>query len=580
MQHPMKALAKLIRRMRIPWLLLVVATVFALVETAASLWVPLITRDLIGEAGAGIVPRPLIVQLVIVILGQAIVSGVGLYLLARAGEIMTADLREQLVERLLQLPMPFHDEAQSGELTSRAMSDTVTVKSLLTVEAVGLLASILAMIGAIVILWVLDWRLTLVLFGCSLAGLLLILPIASRLTAIGKDVQDGQAKLSGRLAGVLAEMRLVKASSAEQQELARASGSINDLKHLGYREARIMAALGPTMTLAMSGAMVAILGYGGARVGTGTLTVGTLVAFILYLFQVVVPMIQLSTFAASLSKAAGAAAYLSDLLDEAVEDRTADGPAPPKGSSVTFDRVAHAYGDADEVVLDELSLEIPAGKMTALVGPSGSGKTTVLSLIERFYAPRSGSIFVGGLALGEIDLAAWRRSIGYVPQEAPLLAGTVRENLCLGLTGQPSEREINDALAAARANDFVGKLPDGLDTEVGERGVKLSGGQRQRLAIARAFLTNPDILMLDEATANLDAESEEAIRAALADLTKERTTLVVAHRLSTVREADQIAIMESGKVTGLGRHEELISTHDVYRDLVEKQSLEDHRLTA
>ena len=186
---------------------------------------PLITRDLIGEASAGLVPRPLVVQLIIVILSQAILSGVGLYLLARAGENMTADLREQLVDRLLHLPMPFHDEAQSGELTSRAMSDTVTVKSLLTVEAVGLLASILAMIGAIVILWVLDWRLTLVLFGCSLAGLLLILPIATRLTAIGKQVQDGQAKLSGRLAGVLAEMRLVKASCAEQQELERASGS-------------------------------------------------------------------------------------------------------------------------------------------------------------------------------------------------------------------------------------------------------------------------------------------------------------------------------------------------------------------
>ena len=334
------------------------------------------------------------------------------------------------------------------------------------------------------------------------------------------------------------------------------------------------------MTLAMSGAMVAILGYGGARVGTGTLTVGTLVAFILYLFQVVVPMIQFSTFAASLSKAAGAAAYLSNLLDEPVEDRTVGGPTSTNGSSVTFDRVAHAYGDHGETVLDELTLEIPAGKMTALVGPSGSGKTTVLSLIERFYDPRAGTIRIGQQSLGALDLGAWRRTIGYVPQEAPLLAGTVRENLCLGLERSPSEREVNDALAAARANDFVSRLPEGLDTEVGERGVKLSGGQRQRLAIARAFLTDPDLLMLDEATANLDAESEEAIRAALADLTKERTTLVVAHRLSTVREADQIAIMESGRVTGLGRHDELMRTHDVYRDLVEKQSLEDRRLTA
>ena len=222
----------------------------------------------------------------------------------------------------------------------------------------------------------------------------------------------------------------------------------------------------------------------------------------------------------------------------------------------------------------DFDLEIPQGKVTALVGPSGSGKTTVLGLLERFYQPDSGRILYGDNPLETMAVEPWRRRIGYVSQDVPLLSGSVRDNLCYGLDRTPTESELADVLRAARADEFVTQLSSGLETEVGERGVKLSGGQRQRLAIARAFLVDPVILMLDEATANLDAESEVAIRAALSELLSGRTTLVVAHRLSTVVGADQIAVVEDGMVTGLGTHKALLNSHDLYRRLVQQQLVE------
>ncbi|HVS64910.1 MAG TPA: ABC transporter ATP-binding protein [Thermoanaerobaculia bacterium] len=572
MTERFRPLIQLVRRMRLPRLLLGGACALTVLDTAAGLYVPLLTRDLIEAAGGAGVPRRMLWRLVAVVVVQAALSGAAMYLLARAGERMTAFLRNALIGRLLRLPMSFHDEQRSGELVSRAMSDTTTVKSLLAEHSVAFVASLLSLVGSVVILWLLDWRLTLVLFLTSLAGLLLVLPVAARLQEIGHQTQGRLAELSGRLTSILGEMRLLKASCAEAQEERCAAGAVDGLRRLGLREARIMAVLGPTVTLALSGSLVVILAYGGTRVASGTLTVGTLVAFILYLFQVVMPMVQLSTFVAALNKALGAAAHLSALLEEREEDRAPDGRVPTEPATVVFRGVTHGYAGG-VAVLHDLDLEIPCGRVTALVGPSGGGKTTILALLERFYSPTTGVILHGDHSISRFALEPWRRRIGYVPQEAPLLGGTVRENLCFGLGRAPSDEEIENALRAARADELVAALPRGLDTEVGERGLKLSGGQRQRLAIARAFLVDPEILMLDEATANLDSESEAALRAGLAELMRGRTTLIVAHRLSTVLDADQIVVLEAGRITGRGTHEELLARHTVYRSLVEGQSM-------
>ncbi len=573
MLEALAPLRRLLARTPMPYLLLGTCTLFAVVETGVGLWVPLLVRELLEAAASGTVPRSQVLLIGGAILAEAAAGAVTLYLLARAGERVTAFLRNRLVHRLLRLPMKFHDDRQSGELVSRAMSDTTSVQSLLTDHSIALVAGVLAMTGATVILWFLDWRLTLVLFSTSLLGVLLVVPIAVRLHAVGVATQDELGSWSGRLAAVLGEMRLVKSTCAEAQEEERAATAIDRLRQLGLREARILAVLGPTVTLGISGALVVILGYGGARVASGELTVGTLVAFILYLFQIVMPMVQMSTFVAALSKAGGAAAHLSALLDEPLEEPGGDRPLPRGGArAIRFDGVTHSY-DAEQPVLHDFNLEIPAGKVTALVGPSGGGKTTVLALVERFYEPEAGTIRLGDIAIGDFALEEWRRAIGYVAQEAPLLAGTLHDNLCIGLESEPSQRHIEEALTAARASQFVGELADGLATEVGERGVKLSGGQRQRIAIARAFLSDPQLLILDEATANLDSESELGVREALRELMRGRTTIVVAHRLATVVDADQIAVVEDGRVTATGTHRTLLEQHETYRQLVEGQKL-------
>ncbi len=565
-----KPLLDLVRKISIPWLLLGSACALALLETAAGLWIPMLVRDLVDGAGAGGVPRNLVITLTVVLLSQAAISGVSVYLLSRAGEHMTAFLRNLLFARLVRLPMSFHDDTESGELVSRTLSDTASVKSLLTEQTVAMIASSITMVGAILILCWLDWRLTVVLFTSVLLGLVLVLPVVGRLQTVGHEIQSRQAIFSGRLTGSLGESRLLKASCAEDSECRSAARSVDGLRLLGLAEARIMALLGPVLTLALTGALVVILGYGGARVGSGELAVGTLVAFMLYLFQVAIPMVQMSTFFAALSKAAGAAEYLNELLELPLEDPVVGGQEAPAGAELRFSGVRFGY-QSDKPVLNGLELELKPDTVTALVGPSGSGKTTILSLLERFYPPDEGTITVGGQLIDQLALEPWRRRIGYVPQEAPVISGSVRDNLSYGLKKEPSAEAIDAALRAARADGFVAELSEGLETQVGERGAKLSGGQRQRLAIARAFLTDPEILMLDEATANLDAESEDAVRAALAELMRGRTTLVVAHRLSTVVGADQIAVVENGRVTGLGSHKRLMSHHQLYRQLAERQ---------
>lgn len=316
--------------------------------------------------------------------------------------------------------------------------------------------------------------------------------------------------------------------------------------------------------------LVVVMGYGGMRVATGALTAGELVAFILYLVQIVMPMGQFTQFFTQLQKAIGATERIIETLDAREEDHASGRELNSANQPIYVENVSFAY-DGGETILENVSFTIAPGKVTAIVGPSGSGKTTMLSLLERYYQPNSGSIRLGEEQIHDFTLASWRSKIGYVSQESPLIAGTIRENICYGLGREISDDELRQAAAMAYADQFIEELPDGYETQVGERGVKLSGGQRQRIGIARALLRDPQILMLDEATSSLDSKSELVVQQALTNLMKGRTTLVIAHRLSTVVDADQILFLEKGKITGRGRHAELYETHALYREFATQQ---------
>ncbi len=365
-------------------------------------------------------------------------------------------------------------------------------------------------------------------------------------------------------------MRLVKASGAEERERARGQSAVADLFRLGRREGKVQSVLGPIMGLVMMTLLVVIVGYGGLRVSSGALTAGGLVAFILYLIQVVMPATQVAQFFNQVQKARGATDSLLALLESPVEPQGLKEPPSPGSLPVRFEGVEFGY-TPDRPVLHDLNFVLEPGTVTAIVGPSGGGKTTLFSLLERFYQPQAGKLLWGDQDLADLDLAQWRALIGYVPQDSPLLAGTIRGNIAYGLEREVSDEELREAARAANAADFIEALEHGYDTEVGERGIKLSGGQRQRLAIARALLRDPVLLMLDEATASLDAGSERAVQEALGTLMKGRTTLIIAHRLSTVVGADRILFLEEGRVTGSGRHEELVESHELYRSFAEHQ---------
>jgi ATP-binding cassette subfamily B protein AbcA/BmrA len=300
------------------------------------------------------------------------------------------------------------------------------------------------------------------------------------------------------------------------------------------------------------------------------MTAGDLVAFILYLFQIVIPMTQLTAFFTEFQKAMGATERIIETLNAPEEDYSTGRALENTSQPIVLDNVTFAYKPG-EVILQGVSFAVEPGKVTAIVGPSGSGKTSLFSLLERYYQPTEGVIRLGREPIGNFSLQSWRSQIGYVSQESPLVAGTIRENICYGMERAVSDDELRQAAKMAYADQFIDELPDGYDTEVGERGIKLSGGQRQRIAIARALLRDPKILMLDEATSSLDSKSEFVVQKALNNLMQGRTTLVIAHRLSTVVDADQILFLDKGRITGMGTHEELMRSHEMYREFARQQ---------
>ncbi|WFA91602.1 multidrug resistance ABC transporter ATP-binding protein/permease BmrA [Bacillus subtilis] len=566
----LKPFFALVRRTNPSYGKLAFALALSVVTTLVSLLIPLLTKQLVDGFSMSNLSGTQIGLIALVFFVQAGLSAYATYALNYNGQKIISGLRELLWKKLIKLPVSYFDTNASGETVSRVTNDTMVVKELITTHISGFITGIISVIGSLTILFIMNWKLTLlVLVVVPLAALILV-PIGRKMFSISRETQDETARFTGLLNQILPEIRLVKASNAEDVEYGRGKMGISSLFKLGVREAKVQSLVGPLISLVLMAALVAVIGYGGMQVSSGELTAGALVAFILYLFQIIMPMGQITTFFTQLQKSIGATERMIEILAEEEEDTVTGKQIENAHLSIQLDRVSFGY-KPDQLILKEVSAVIEAGKVTAIVGPSGGGKTTLFKLLERFYTPTAGTIRLGDEPVDTYSLESWREHIGYVSQESPLMSGTIRENICYGLERDVTDAEIEKAAEMAYALNFIKELPNQFDTEVGERGIMLSGGQRQRIAIARALLRNPSILMLDEATSSLDSQSEKSVQQALEVLMEGRTTIVIAHRLSTVVDADQLLFVEKGEITGRGTHHELMASHGLYRDFAEQQ---------
>ncbi|WP_096155436.1 MULTISPECIES: ABC transporter ATP-binding protein [Bacillus] len=561
-----------IKGSNVPKGLLAIALTISVIETIAGLVVPVFTMFLVDELSTTSFQVSTILFLAAAFVVQTISAGFSFYLLSYIGEKIVASIRNNLWKHVLALPIPFFDQNESGETMSRLTQDTNTVKQLITSQLVSFITGIISIIGSVLILLYIDWRMTVILLLAVPLSLAIIIPLGRKMYKVSKGMQDEMAGFTANLGRVLSEIRLVKAYRAEEREEKIGEERINHLFQFGLKEAKIQAIISPFMTFIMMLVLVILIGYGGVRVASNDLTPGALVAIIIYMFQIVIPFSQMARFFTVFQKAMGATERIQTILSMDTEKRELSKEPftlDPK-ADLTFERVTFSYSNG-KTILHDVSFSVPSGKTTAFVGPSGAGKTTIFSLIERFYDPTSGNVKIGYQNVNDISLGEWRTVIGYVSQESPIMSGTIRENICYGLQRDVTLEEIKHAATLANASEFIEDLEDGYETEVGERGIKLSGGQRQRLAIARAFIRNPRILLLDEATSNLDSQSEVLVQQALQKLMTGRTTLVIAHRLSTVIDADQIIVLENGRVSGSGTHDELLAHHELYQKLATAQ---------
>lgn len=547
---------------------------FLVISSAAGLVFPrgiqeLLDGVLADESGASIDQAALFMLGVLAV--QALTSSLRYMFFTRSGERVVARLRKDLYASILRQEVAFFDERKTGELTSRLASDTSVLQNAVSVNVSMALRNIATALGALVLIWVISWRLTLVMlavvppiaFGAVIYG--------RRLRALAREVQDALGNASDVAVESISGLRTVRAFGAEAKEAARYGKAVDRSFELASRRIRMSAIFtGFASFLAFASASL-VLWYGGHLVLEHVLTVGQLTSFLVYTILVGVSLGALTDLWADFTKASGAAERLFELIDrqEAMPD-TGEKPAQVHGE-IEFKDVSFAYPmRPDAPVLTGLNLSMKQGEIVAVVGPSGAGKSTLASLVSRLYDPTSGALLLDGKDLKTLNPAWLRDQVGIVSQEPILFSTSIEENVRYGRSNATRE-EVLKACEVANARSFIERFPEGLNTPVGERGVQLSGGQKQRIAIARAVLKDPAILILDEATSALDAESEHLVKEALDRLMTGRTTMVIAHRLSTVRDADRVLVMDGGKIAQSGTHDSLMAEDGIYKKLVERQ---------
>ena len=555
--------------------LVFIGLILIVIRSLSGLILPWQSKILLDE----VVPNKDFEQLkvlIVIVLSAILVQAVTSFLLTRIlsvqAQYLISELRAQVQKKVLSLPIRFFDNTKSGALVSRIMSDVEGVRNLIGTGLVQLVGGTITAVVSLVILINLNpWMTLFVFLPISIFGIV-ALKAFKFIRPIFRARAKINAEVKGRLTETLAGVRVIKAFNAEEQENLVFEKGVDKLYQNVKKSLTATALMTSSSTFLIGVATTGIMGIGGYYMILGDMTTGEFLFFTLILGFMIAPIVQMSNIGSQLTEALAGLDKTEELMNEIAEEDNPNRTIELKKiqGEIIFDDVSFAYEEGKEV-LHNVNFKVPAGSVTALVGSSGSGKSTIAGLSATFLNPKSGTITIDNKDLSKVKLASFRKNLGVVLQDEFLFEGTIRENI-LFPRPNASEEELQNAVKAAYVNEFTDRFDNGLDTLIGERGVKLSGGQRQRLAIARTILADPKIIILDEATSNLDTESEALIQKSLSELVKNRTTIVIAHRLSTIKKADQILVIENGKIAERGTHEELIAKEGRYFDLYTYQS--------
>ncbi len=559
-------------------LILVLAGLATLVSSGLGLVFPQVLGRLVDASFLNLESKDttqldsVVVLLVLVALGQGVFNAAQSYGLALVGSSVVRDVRQSVYKHLISLSSGFFESRKVGELTSRLTSDASTVQTVASSALANGFSQIISLIGSAIMMFITNWRLALltlfitpfIVFGAIYFG--------RKVRALSKEVQDKIAAANASAEEALSNIRVVQSFTNEPFEQQKYNDGVFATFRTAMKRNLLNSMFGSTMLFIGFSSLGFILWYGGRLALEGNLTPGALVSFMFYALGVSTAMASLSGIFTQFQEALGASSRIFEILDTPSDLTQPSQPVRLENiqAQVTFEQVSFKYASREGLILDAIDLVVQSGEVLALVGSSGSGKSTFVSLITRFYDVTAGSIKIDNVDIRDLSLEQLRGLIGVVPQETQLFSGSILENIRYG-RANATDAEVQAAAAAANALEFINRLEEGLETVVGERGMKLSGGQRQRIAIARAILKNPRILILDEATSALDNESEALVQDALERLMQSRTTFVIAHRLSTVRNADRIAVLESGQISAIGSHEQLLEQGGLYKELYQLQ---------
>lgn len=571
-----KSFFKLIVKSNLPWHLYIIAFITSLFGTKIALGLPIVMAEIYS---GNIFDKALIWRVIYLSILSVIGYSSTSFFYKIAAATTPRNIRYSLWSKIIRVPMSYYNEQPGLTLVSRVTSDPGFINSIIA-ESFAIINTTYAFVGAIAIMYGMNAKLT--------WALMPIIPYMIIVTfGIGHFSQKAQFRLQGRYSGLTAyfaerlpKIRLIKMFSKERAELAHADKVVTEQYEAEKYKSIVELVSEPLMESVQAITVGIVLIYGGILVTRGELETGEVVAFYMYIANIHNAILKYGLYIKSLKIAKGASEKIIEIIDgedeQVIREKTFANVLENSNGDIKFENVTFGYNE--KIVLKNINLTIPERKVTAIVGPSGGGKTTIFNLLERFYEPNSGKILLGETPVEKIHLDEWRTYFSEVSQSSPLLSGTIRENITYGVHHEVSEEELIQAADLADALSFIQKFPDGFDAEVGELASKLSGGQRQRLALTRAFMTNPEYLLLDEATASLDGRSEVEVYNGIERLMEGRTTIVIAHNLGTIINADQIVVVDDGKISGIGTHKDLVRENKLYKELIDIELEKEEKL--